>query len=378
MMGARMNAQSFATVQQLTRDTFRQACASGICWMMLAVTAICVVLCLSVKVAGDTTLRAEDEPGLFLPTPSPREIVPSVTRVLGSSHPLDVLALTAVNSIPSKGTTSGTWFSLAANPELARGEGIETIRGRITLAFGAISFPVARERGDSVRFLELVLAGGIAGTFGLLLALVWTAGFMPTFLEPGAAAVLLAKPAKRWQLLLGKYCGVLTFVGFQVALFVVLTWLALGVRTHVWDMTYWWCIPLVLLQFAVFYSFSVLLAVLTHSTVACVFGAVLYWLLSWGINYASVMAHATPETQSLPSFTLVLADAAYWMSPKPIDAGLILYNALDAQHHFEMPAVFKLLESGQTFSPQLSILSSLVLAGVLLVLAAYEFSGTDY
>ena len=82
----------------------------------------------------------------------------------------------------------------------------------------------------------------------------------------------------------------LTFVGFQVVLFVVLTWLALGLRTDVWDMTYWWCIPLLLLQFAVFYSFSVLLAVITRSTVACVFGSVLFWLLAWGINYGSVMA----------------------------------------------------------------------------------------
>jgi hypothetical protein len=69
---------------------------------------------------------------------------------------------------------------------------------------------------------------------------------------------------------------------------------------------------------------------------------------------------------------------AYWISPKPIDAGLILFNALDAQHHFEKPVVFSLLESGQAFSPCLSILSSLVLTGVLLALATYEFNATDY
>ena len=176
-------------------------------------------------------------------------------------------------------------FSLETDPDVARHEGVETVRGRMTLAFGAISFPIGRERADAVYFLELLLAGGIAGTLGLLLALVWTAGFVPTFLEPSAASVLLAKPVARWQLLLGKYFGVLTFVGFQVVLFVVSTWLALGVRTHVWSVTYWWCIPLLLLQFAIFYSFSVLLAVITRSTVACVFGSLLFWLLAWGINY---------------------------------------------------------------------------------------------
>ena len=70
-------------------------------------------------------------------------------------------------------------------------------------------FPVSRDRGDAVHLLELLLAGGIAGTLGLLLALVWTAGFVPDVPGAGAAAsVLLAKPVARQQLLLGKYLGV--------------------------------------------------------------------------------------------------------------------------------------------------------------------------
>src|SRR5580704_8787430 len=44
---------------------------------------------------------------------------------------------------------------------------------------------------------------------GLLLALLWTAGFLPTFLEPAHASILLAKPTPRWQLLVGKFVGVL-------------------------------------------------------------------------------------------------------------------------------------------------------------------------
>ncbi len=65
-MTARSN---LVTLKQLIRDTFRQAWASGICWMMLAVTAICVVLCLSVSVWGDVALHGADEPVLFLPPP---------------------------------------------------------------------------------------------------------------------------------------------------------------------------------------------------------------------------------------------------------------------------------------------------------------------
>ena len=40
------------------------------------------------------------------------------------------------------------------------------VGGRISLAFGAISFPVTRERGDAVRFLETLLAGASPGRSG--------------------------------------------------------------------------------------------------------------------------------------------------------------------------------------------------------------------
>src|SRR5262245_43225442 len=260
----------FTVERQLIRDTFRQARATGIFWMMLTVTGICVALCLSASVSGDADIYGSDDgPGMFLPG-SP-------------SHP---------GGKPERNQQS--------DPVEAPREGIATISGRMTLAFGAVSIPLGRDRSDAVHFLELVLAWGMAGTFGMLLTLVWTAGFMPGFLEPSTAAVLLAKPISRWRLLLGKYLSVLFFVGFQAVMFIVLTWLALGVRTGVWDMEYWWCIPCLLLEFAVFYSFSVFLSVVTRSTVACVFGSLLFWLLAWGINFGSAMARGEPESHSLP------------------------------------------------------------------------------
>jgi hypothetical protein len=73
-----------------------------------------------------------------------------------------------------------------------------------------------------------------------------------------------------------------------------------------------------------------------------------------------------------------LAEASYWISPKPIDTGLMLFNVLEAQNHFAKPEVFDLLESGHGFSPALSILSSLVIMGVFLALSAHEFQVKDY
>ncbi len=68
--------RTFAALTQLIRDTFRQAWASGIFGMMLAATAVCVVLCLSVSVSDDVALHGSEEPPLFLPPPSPRKSSP--------------------------------------------------------------------------------------------------------------------------------------------------------------------------------------------------------------------------------------------------------------------------------------------------------------
>ena len=338
----------------LVVDTFRQAKASGITAMMLVVTVVCALLCLSVRISNDVPLHAGDDPPLFLPTNLPKSdavkgsISPEAKAILDTDH------------------------------ARAKHDGFDLIRGEVSLAFGAITFPVGRERVDSVRFLETLLGGAIAGTFGLLLALVWTAGFMPTFLETGAISVLIAKPVNRRTLLLGKYLGVIVFMGCQVTLFVALTWLALGVRTGVWDRIYLWSVPLILLQFAVYYGFSVLLAVSTRSTVACVFGSLLFWLISWGMNYGGAMAHGDSESKALSRASRVFAETCYWISPKPIDSALILFNALDASSHFEKPVHFQRVESRASYSPAASIASSLVLASALLGLACFEFRETDY
>ncbi len=185
--------------------------------MMLAVTAICVVFCLSVDVSGDVALHSDSEPVFFLPPPPDHSVVPSA------------------------GASEKVRLPLETDAALARREGVETISGRMTLAFGAASIPVSRERSDAVHFLQLILASGIAGTFG-------------TAADPGVDR---------------------------------------GIRPHV----------------------------------------------------PGPKCGVGPARQAHPS---------------------------------EKPPVYKLIESGPVFSPQLSILSLLVMTGAVLALSAHEFRTADY
>lgn len=325
----------------LVRDTFRQARSSGLFWLMLAVSGLCILVCLSVGVTRTTPLHRAGEPAEFLP----------------------------------RGDRQ-------ADPAIAAKAGVEVVSGELTLAFGAFRVQLGRDADDAIRFLQLLLAGAIADTLGILLALVWTAGFLPAFLEPGAAIVLLAKPLPRWGLLAGKFLGVLLFVAFQVLVFVGGTWLALGCRTGYWDTGYFWCIPVMLLHFAVFFSFSILLAVCTRSTIFCILGSLVFWLMCWGMNFGRhslvALPSLNPTLGPLPGVLQGFVEAGYWLLPKPADLSLLLSQVLQAGTTFGTVPVFEEVQRTGAFSPGLSVLTCLGFAAVMLASAARQLTATDY
>jgi ABC-type transport system involved in multi-copper enzyme maturation permease subunit len=291
----------------LIRDTFRQSFSAGIFWLMLALTLICVLLCLTVTVVEEP----EDS-------------------------------------------------------------------ARLELAFGTMHVSLAPSRAAAVRTLEGYLAGSIADGAGLVLALIWTAGFLPSFLDAGTTAVLLAKPIPRWSLLLGKCLGAIAFVFVQDILFLTGTWLALGLRTGIWDTTYLLCLPLLLVHFAVFFSFSAMLATATRSTVACVFGSILFWLLCWAMNFGRHAFVVLPELQAAGTSLGRTVELAYWILPKPLDGHLILLGTLQDDFLLSNFINTQALSERGAWQPAASLLASSLCAVVLLALAAYDFVTAEY
>lgn len=322
------------TVWWMVRDTFRQSLATRLFWVMAGLTALCVVFCFGVSVSGDDN--------------RPR-------------HPDEIR-----DRMPKT----------EATPEVVA-EGIPISGGKMSLGFGLFQFEFAKNRSDAVRLIQLWLAGVLADTVGVLLALLWTAGFLPTFLEPHAVTVLLAKPAPRWSLLVGKYLGVVAFVAVQATLFVAGTWVGLGVGTGVWDGAYWLAVPLLVVNFAVFYAFSAFLAVCTRSTVVAVFGTLLFWLLCWAMNFTHhrVVGFPVPE---LSQTAAVLIDVGYWTLPKPLDLSGIFFEAMKAHDlSTEVPELRAVREKGEYY-PGAAVVTSLLFAAGLLGLAAHEFRNMDY
>jgi ABC-type transport system involved in multi-copper enzyme maturation permease subunit len=325
----------------MVRDTVRQSISSRLFWAMLTVSAICIVFCLGV--------RSKESPRL--------PVSPGETKY----------------SLPKDDPQTK-----ALGPEAVKSEGVD-VGGydELSLGFGAFTVSTNRGREDSVRFLQVWLAGLVAGTAGIFLAIIWTAGFLPTFLDPNHATVLLAKPVPRWSLLLGKILGVLTFVFVQTTFFVLGTWLALGISTGVYDARYLLAIPVLLLHFAVFYSFSVMLAVWTRSTVVCVFGTLLFWVVCWGMNYGrhAVVAHDPVGVSTGSRFVL---EFGYWALPKPGDLNMVFDDALETRGFAAGVPEFDLARRKGSVNLSLSALASLLFAVAMFGIAAWEFRNAEY
>lgn len=326
------------TIRGMVIDTFRQSLASRLFWGMLAITAMAVLICLSMDIRGDSPRKRLD---YEIPSMLPKQ---EADR-LGDAR--------------------------------VKHDGVEVIGGEVSLGFGMITIPIGRSREDSVRFVQLWMAAAIADTVGVLLALLWTAGFLPSFLEPQSATVLLAKPVPRWAILIGKYLGVVLFVALQATLFVAGTWLALGLKTGVWNGTYWLAVPLLALNFAIFYAVGAFFAVATRSTVASVFGTIMVWLLCWAVNFTYAKMGAENVTGAAPASN-TLVSVAYWVLPKPLDMGALFYDALRAEGFSLKAPELEFAQAAGRIHPELSVLTSILFALAMLAAAAYEFRHTDY
>lgn len=320
-------------IRWLVRDTLRQARASGLTWLLIGVTLVCTAFCLTLGIRGDRPLL----PG------RPWEDVNYLPRSEAQKH----------------------------DPDFVTEAGVDVPSGELSLLFGAFRVPLSRSRVEAVRHIEMLLAGGLADAAGILLALIWTAGFLPTFLEPGVASIVLAKPAPRWLVLAGKLLGVLVFVGFQAFLFIGLTWLALGIRTGVWESSYFIGVPILLTHFAIFFCFSALLAVVTRSTIASVLGTLAIWFACWGVNYWRHAAVAAGDAGAA-------LNTAYWLLPKPADLGMLLADALSAQSLFGQDSVLEAIRRRDDAGLQWSLLTSLIAPLAAFAIAIRKLTRAEY
>ncbi len=126
------------------------------------------------------------------------------------------------------------------------------------------------------------------GVIGVFAAILVTSSIIPQMFEAGAIDLLLSKPVSRIRLFLTKFAGGCAFIGLIATYFLGGLWLVVGARFGVWAGGLFLCIPVYLFLFAVYYSVSALAGVLWRNAIISVMLAVLFWGFCFGLWLAKV------------------------------------------------------------------------------------------
>jgi hypothetical protein len=219
------------------------------------------------------------------------------------------------------------------------------------LFFGALPMPFLQmSLAKMVEFITDDLIGTWGAGITMLLSTVITAFFIPNMLRKGTVDMLLAKPIHRTTLLIYKFIGGLTFMFLNTLVIVVGVWLILGLRTNLWMPRFPLTLFIFTFQFAVFYSMSTLMAVLTRSPIVAILATVAFWAILFGIGIGyRIIDNLRPERiaelreqeqdmmPKLPSWVFITADVVHFVTPhyKDLDVlttKLIRHDLMDADN----------------------------------------------
>jgi ABC-type transport system involved in multi-copper enzyme maturation permease subunit len=149
--------------------------------------------------------------------------------------------------------------------------------------------------------VKSVLAGivnTIVGTFGVLAAILVTAPIIPQTFEPGAVDLLMSKPVSRSLVFLTKVLGGCAFIALTAAYLIAGLWLIAGLRFDIWSNRLFLCVPVVVFLFAIYYSVSALAGVIWRNAIVSVVVTIIFWGVCFGVWVAKEFVEGwwiTPE-----------------------------------------------------------------------------------
>lgn len=272
--------------------------------------------------------------------------------------------------------------------------------GKIVILFGTWEFPTDLFTVDdtilSDRIATLAVTWIMEHTLswpGIILAIIATAGFFPAFIERGSIDVVLSKPMARWQIFLGKYIGSMVFVFVQAFIFVMLTFIVIGIRWGAWLPGYLWAIPLVVLLFSYIFCVSVWVAVHYRSTVAAIVISLGAWMIFSGVQTTADCFELFPAWKENESAHTAFRTAR-WIVPKTQDitylaakwSGAATSDAVlpDPDSEFAdtdtvtIKRATAIERERMNMNPLHTIGSSLLFEAFVVMLAMWKFTRTDY
>ena len=154
--------------------------------------------------------------------------------------------------------------------------------------------------------------------------------------EAGSIDTIVARPLSRWKIFFAKYVGSLFFMLVQAAFFVVLLFLAVGLRWKAWFPGLLWSIPLLVLLFSYLYCICVAFGLWTRNGMA----SLLLTLAVWLIPITAIQAgyETTHSLLQMKDWHMVRATTATlrWVVPNTTGIPRMVQKAMDDTDPMEM------------------------------------------
>jgi ABC-type transport system involved in multi-copper enzyme maturation permease subunit len=250
---------------------------------------------------------------------------------------------------------------------------------KATLLFGSVPLGSASLPGELVTKVTHYVVGLFGAPAIMLLGCVITAFFIPNMLRKGTIDLLLAKPVNRVSLLVYKYVGGLTFMFLNTTVLIVGLWVALGVRTGIWEPIFLVTILILTFEFALFYALSTLLGVLTRSPIVSILGCVMLWgalfIVGWLYWWTAVTSDAAETNTRSAGATAV--ETIHTVVPHYLDLDWLADRSLKERTLPEAERLKIDREYGMfRWSESLSVTGLYIV--LLLGVACWRFAARDY
>ncbi len=253
---------------------------------------------------------------------------------------------------------------------VSRGVKVSFLFGAVPMELRGVSFAHAIVR------IQFLLAAFFAGFLGMLVAVIVTAGSVPEMLRRGSADLVMTRPLSRVRLLLYKYVGGLLFVLLHATYFIGGTWAALAWRSGWWNPGYLGCILVLVGVFAILYSVSLAVGVVSRSAVPPILATLGLWFTCIMLAFFQEFLRSG-RLGALPEGIERCQRLVYLLLPKAWDLGVSVMVWFLAFGR-DSVVLMQDLELDRPMDLPLILGSSGAFVLLVLALACWVFSRRDY
>jgi ABC-type transport system involved in multi-copper enzyme maturation permease subunit len=265
-----------------------------------------------------------------------------------------------------------------------------------SLFFGLLPLPVpVFTLNDEVSFFTNWVVGTGGASFTLLVSTIITAFFLPNMLAKGTVDLLIVKPMHRVTILLYKFFGGLSFMFLNTVIIMFGVWCGLGIQTGVWLNSFLLCILIYTFQFAILYSLSAVVSVLTRSMVVSILASLMLWglliILGW-THWIFIERGRSEKAESTRSHWAYIGyDALHavlpqfkdldWLTTRMIRTDLAKPddpNNKDQQDAYEKERKQLEKEDYYGYSWTSALTTGTIFIAIMLGISCWRFSAKDY